>query len=298
MKRRIALLCGVFLILGSSLANAHLPEGELFFAAQFPDNVVPRMDGDLSDWDILPDSPYSFRNDRLYDPAQFQEAGRGEIDVSDILIWNRFGWNLNNNEIYMSTQVFDNVHNIDRAFGDCHCLDDNWEIEVNPDHSPTAEQNNEGNPVNNISYKWVVPPLEGVYQSIEPIGDLAWLSDDTEYVDFAWAFTGEQFGESTYYYELRIIPIDALPRENATPENTDFHTLFEEDVVHISMTIGDIDVEQANHAYNGFWAISPQGCCTGVNDFVMAPLEDSVADFAATAVENTSWGQIKAGFDR
>ena len=119
--------------------------------------------------------------------------------------------------IYLASQIYDNIHNIDRSFGDCHCLDDNWEIEINPDHSASEEQNLEGNPVNNISYKWVVPPLDGVYQSIEPIGDLAWLSDDTEFVDMSWSFTGEQFGESTYFYEIRLIPIDALPREGATP---------------------------------------------------------------------------------
>ena len=28
----------------------HAPPGELFFAVQFPDNLVPTMDGDLSDW--------------------------------------------------------------------------------------------------------------------------------------------------------------------------------------------------------------------------------------------------------
>ena len=66
----------------------------------------------------------------------------------------------------------------------------------------------------------------------------------------------------------------------------------------MSVTMGDIDVEQANHQYQGFWSMSPESCCKGVNDFVMAPVEDSVAELSATAVEATSWGQIKAGYDR
>ena len=87
MKRKIAILCSVFLVFGTiSVANAHLPPGELFFAAQFPDNLVPTIDGEHSDWDILPESPYSIFNDRLFDPAQFQQAARGEIDIDwDIL---------------------------------------------------------------------------------------------------------------------------------------------------------------------------------------------------------------------
>ena len=161
MKRKIAILCSVFLVFGTiSVANAHLPPGELFFAAQFPDNLVPTIDGEHSDWDILPESPYSIFNDRLFDPAQFQQAARGEVDISDANIRHRFGWNENSNMIYLASQIFDNIHNIDRSFGDCHCLDDNWEIEISPDHSASEEQNLEGNPVNNISYKWVVPPLD------------------------------------------------------------------------------------------------------------------------------------------
>ena len=102
-----------------------------------------------------------------------------------------------------------------------------------------------------------------------------------------------------YYYEIRLIPIDALPREGATPENSSIHDLEEEEVIHMSVTMGDIDVEQANHAYNGFWSLSPESCCKGVNDFVMAPVEPALEELsAATAVEQTSWGHIKAGFDR
>jgi hypothetical protein len=299
MRRKLPIVCSIALVLGAfTLASAHLPPGELFFAAQFPDNLVPVIDGKHADWDILPDQPYSIRNEKLFDPAQFQEAGRGEIDISDANIRHRFGWNENFNKLYLATQIFDNIHNIDRSFGTCHCYDDNWETEINPDHSPSEEQNLEGNPVNNISYKWVVPPLDGVYQSIEPIGDLAWLSDGTDYVSFGWSFEGEQFGESTYYYEMAIIPVDALPRENATPENTDFHNLEEEEIIHMSVTMGDIDVEQENHSYQGFWSMSPESCCKGVNDFVMAPMEDALRDLAETAVEETSWGQIKAGYDR
>jgi hypothetical protein len=294
--RKTSLVCSILLVLGAfTVASAHLPPGELFFAAEFPDGSVPVIDGDLGEWDVLP-AIYNIGNERLFDPAQFQEAARGEIDISDINILHRFGWNENSNTIYIGTQLYDNVHNIDRVFGSCHCYDDNWEVEINPDHSASEDQNNEGNPVNNISYKWVVPPLDGVYQSIEPIGDLAWLSDGSDHVSFGWSFTGDQFGESTYYYELSLVPIDALPREGATIDNTDFHDLGVDDIIHMSVTMGDIDVEQADHSYNGFWSLSPESCCKGVNDFVMAAAEDVFS--GATAVDATSWGQIKAGYNR
>ncbi|NKB71361.1 MAG: hypothetical protein GKR89_30165 [Candidatus Latescibacteria bacterium] len=300
MKRSATMTLVVVLVLSlASMVAAHEPPGELFFLYQFPDQGVPTIDGDHSDWDVVPDAPYVIDGTRLFDPAQFQEAGRGEFDISDINILHRMGWNENFNKLYLASRVFDNIHNVDRDDPARHWDDDNWEVEINPDHSARADQLLEGEPVNNISYKWVVPPVEGVYQSIEPIGDLAWLSDGTDYVSFGWSFEGEQFGESTYFYELSLTPIDALPRENATPGNTVFHDLEEEQIVHISVTHGDIDAPQSEHAYNGFWSTSPVSCCRGEEDFVPAPFEPGVEnDPDFTAVESVSWGQIKAGHDR
>lgn len=40
--------------------------------------------------------------------------------------------------------------------------------------------------------------------------------------------------------------------------------------------------------------MSPENCCTATNDVVLAELEPSLAEMAETAVEDVSWGQIKA----
>lgn len=297
MRRKIVAGIGVLMLVASG-ASAHLPPGELFFLVQFPDNAIPTIDGDHSDWAIVPAEPYTIGVDRLYDPAQFQAAGRGEVPLDDFNLDHIFGWNENLNRLYFRSRAFDNIHNGDRVDPVVHWNDDNWEVEVNPDHSPSEEQNLEGEPVNNISYKWAVPPVEGVYQSIEPIGDLAWLSDGTDWVQFGWSFTGDQFGESTYYYELMVQPIAALPRENATPSNITPYDLQEEKILHISVTMGDIDVAEANHAYQGFWSMSPESCCKGVNDFVPAPIDPNLVAAIGTAVETASWGRIKEGFTK
>jgi hypothetical protein len=277
-----------------SLAAAHDPPGELFFLVQFPDDRVPTVDGDHSDWNIVPDNPYTVRSDKLFDPAQFQAAGRGEFDPSDVNVRHRLGWNDSQNKIYFATEIFDNIHNTDREDPARHWNDDNWEVGVNPDHTPSEEhsRNVDDIPINDFFYKWVVPPVGGIYQSLEPIGDLEWLQDGTEYVQFGWSFTGEQFGESTYFYELSVIPIWALPRENATPENTDFMDLEENDVIHISIAMGDID--NAND-YQGFWTFTAESSNTSVSDFVAAPLDPNLGE-GGTAVEGTTWGAIKAGF--
>ena len=290
MKTRTGVAIALLVLGVVSLAGAHQPAGETFFLVQFPDNAVPTIDGDLSDWNIVPESPYVLRADKMFDPAQFQEAGRGELDQSDFNPVHIMGWNDNLNKLYFANQIFDNIYNIDREDPARHWYDDNWEVEVNPTHLAAEEQNVAGEPVNRIAYKWVVPPLEGVYQSIEPVGDLPWLSDGTEYVSFGWSFDGDMFGESTYYYELAVTPIASLNREGATPSNTEFYDLEEDDVLHLSVFNGDIDNADD---YQGFWGTVPESSNIALNDFVCAPIDPAME--VPSAVEQTSWGQIKAG---
>ena len=259
------------------------------------------MDGDLSDWDVVPIDPYTIRNDRLYSPvAEIQPVGRGEIDVSDINIRHIMGWNDNANKLYVMSEVFDNIHNADRENPSAFWQDDAWEVEVNPDHTPTEEHNLEGEPANNFSYKWAVPPVEGSYQYYRPVSALEWLVDGSEWVNFGWGFSGEQFGESTYRYELAITPITSLPNDaSATPDQAVVFDLGENEIIHTSITVGDFDeacTECVLESYQGFWTMSPEMCCTGTNDVVLAEMEPSLASAASTAVESVSWGQIKAAY--
>jgi hypothetical protein len=291
----MSVLLVIALVLGmSSFVAAHDPPGELFFMVQFPDNAVPTIDGDFGDWSIVPDNPYAIGQDKLFDPAQFQQAGRGQFDPSDINIRHRMGWNDSFNKIYFATEIFDNVHSIDRADPARHWYDDNWEVGVNPDATPSEEhsRNVEDIPINDFFYKFVVPPLGGIYSSMEPVGDLAWLQDGGEFIEFGWSFTGEQFGESTYFYELAVTPIWGLPRENATPENTEFMDLEENDVVHLSIAMGDLE---SGDEYQGFWTLTAEGSNTSVTDFIATPPDPALGE-PTTAVEGTTWGAIKAGF--
>ena len=87
--------------------------------------------------------------------------------------------------------------------------------------------------------------------------------------------------------------------DDVTEDQLVAHDLEEEQILHLSITVGDFDepcTECVLESYQGFWTMSPESCCTGTNDVVMAPVEPSISDFAATAVEEVTWGQIKAGF--
>ena len=83
--------------------------------------------------------------------------------------------------------------------------------------------------------------------------------------------------------------------ESATPESAVIFDLEENEIIHTSVTVGDFDepcTECTIESYQGFWTMSPEMCCTATNDVVLAEMEPSLA--AMTAVEEVSWGQIKA----
>ena len=54
-------------------AVAHFPEGIVFKAFQFPDDQIPAMDGDLTDWDIVPPE-YILEEYYLKSPKQVADS--------------------------------------------------------------------------------------------------------------------------------------------------------------------------------------------------------------------------------
>jgi hypothetical protein len=260
---------------------AHEPAGEQYYVVQFPDGGTPTIDGNDDDWAHVPDE-YTIGMDKLFDPGQMQEAERGGGDLSDMNINHVVGWNDNNNKLYFMTTVFDNVHNTDRE-GGCFCVDDALEIEVNMDHSAHADENVDV--ANRIAYKFAVPPIDGAYAFSRPIaGVTEWLFPGSEWMDFGWSFTGEEFGESTYTYEMSITPIESFPLDEATAlDGAIVWDLEEDDLIHLALNVGDID---EGDTYWGFWSTSPTSWTT---DFVLDRIDDRV-----TAVETGTWARIKA----
>ena len=294
MRKVVVLFSVMAFALGlAGTGFAHLPEGEINFAVQFPDGATPTIDGDLADWDIVPANPYTLRNDKLFDSAQFQDVGRGEIDATDMNITHRFGWNDTDNRIYFATVVFDNVHNTDRADPGRFFHDDAWEVEVNPDHTPREEHNQDF--ANQFSYKFAVPPHQDTFMFLRPLRGVTWLVPGSEWLDFGWSFDGEEFGESTYFYEMSLVPFESMPLDEATAlDGAEVFDLEEGEIIHLSINVGDVD---AGDDYFGFWGTSPAGCCQGENDFVLTEIDQALLDnLSGTAVESDTWGRIKSRF--
>jgi hypothetical protein len=298
MRRRTLLALSAIMVLAfAASVSGHTPVGETFFAAQFPDNGVPTIDGDPSDWDIVPESPYHIRTDRMSAAdASIGLFERGSSDPSDLNMDSVIGWNESSNRLYFLVSVFDDIHNVDRDDVARFWEDDDIEINLNADHTGQDEANLEGEPWNNHYYGFVVPPVEGQF-FFPAFPGPEWLQPGSDLLDFGWSFTGEQFGESTYFYEVGMQVIESIPRvENPAQADSPIFDLEEGEVIHFSIDIGDFD--EPGQTYDSFWSVSDdRACCSGNSDLFLSPvdpdLEAALAD-RPTAVEAASWGRIKA----
>ena len=289
--RKSLIFLPLLLLCMATMAWGHYPPGEFLFAVQFPDENLPTVDGNIAEWSVIPQIPYEVGND-MYSDAVYSKV-RGEIDVSDMSVRQIVGWNDNNNRLYIMAEVFDNVHNADREDPAQFWADDAWEIYINPTHEDGGEEAGLDYTIKQ-SFNFAMPPIGGNWGQNLP--DFEWRVDpfnnDTWQLNFS--FEGEEFGESTYFYELWVQPLDFIP-EDGDREAAEETDLEEGQIIAMSWTFGDFDAPGTD--YQGFWSTSPNGCCRADNDMVMSEMDDTI-DWAAapTAVESNTWGRIKAQF--
>lgn len=300
MRSKSSFVLSTIMVLTFAVSvSGHAPVGEVFFAVQFPDDGVPTIDGDPRDWDIVPETPYHIRDDRMQgsDP-DIGLRDPGTTDPSNFSMNSVIGWNESSNRIYFLVEVFDNIHNVDRDDVSRFWEDDDLEINLNGDNTGQEEASLEGEPLNNHYYGFVVPPVEGQYFFPYNLGNTSeWLVPGSDYLDFGWSNTGDPFGESTYYYEVSMQVFLTIPRtESPTPADTEILDLEEGEVFHFSIDIGDFD--EPGSSYESFWSVSnDRACCSANSDLFLAEvdplLEAALAD-RPTAIEDASWGRIKA----
>lgn len=278
-----------FLLL-SGVVWAHVDIGRELYAVQFPDELIPKIDGDLSDWDIVPPAYWAESEDfsELYTESL--------VDQSNLYITMKSGWNESANRLFFSMQVFDDKHRIDREDPWKTWRDDDWEIWIDADHSGpamNAGETEEEKKRLNCAYcqHWIfaVPELGDTWYYFGNAS--TWGYPD--YWNFGWSYTGEQFGESTYYYEFSTIPFSDLDYHG--PEVTKFHDLEEGEIIHVGHTIGDDDADMGPREH--FWMIGgAANDCTKLADMILSPVDPEMK--VPTAVESRTWGRIKSNFVR
>lgn len=125
-KTLIIMLC-IFLVLSVQAYALERPDVE-FKVFQFPADKMPRIDGDTSDWDIVP-ADYAIGTDQLKDTVRNTPMDRNDLDVTV-----RVGWVKGMNKLYFLYEAYDNYW--DFKHPDLH--NDIFEIVVDADLSGGA----------------------------------------------------------------------------------------------------------------------------------------------------------------
>ena len=244
--RRCA-MCGMLVAIWMGMYGAtwaHLPEDLTFFAVQLPDTYIPILDGDVSEWDIVPDA-YAIENDDM-SRSMIEALIGADADLSDLAIRCIIGWNDSTNRLYFMIEVFDDVHQADRSDPEALWTDDSWEIILDADHSGgqfagfsglSEEETKRRTGAQATRYRLAEPPVQGVYVTTGNAS--TWTSEPGDWFEIGWDFVGEEFGESTYYYEFFIHPFDDLNWEGWDQSRR--HDLREGEIVGIELGFRDFD---------------------------------------------------------
>ena len=276
-------------------ALGHYPAGVAYRAFQFPDHLVPVIDGDLKDWEVVGDS-YVILTDQFHDLISPEVEASDSGDFATRLM---VGWNKAENRLYIAAQVRDDIHQIDRPAGSATMLfqDDAMELFIDADHSGgqfanfTELSHEEQRRRNGAEANHFVlagpPPDEDFFVNFSAA---AWYAlPDGPYSGAAVEFIGVLGGEGVTNYEVMLVPFDRVDI-NAVFQSKE-HILQENEILGFNVEFNDFDVH--SELFDAKWSLSGQHnsyrFSDRFTDLILMPLEGTF-----TAVEPRSWGRLKA----
>ena len=288
---------------------AHEPPGVTYFAFGFPAHALPVIDGDLSDWDMVPESYHIDLGE------DFWETVRGigtDLDFSDFNAKCIVGWNEETNRIYSMSDVVDDFLHNKRETPSGHNWDDDINFVVDADHSGGEAFEGGHSALHELSdherlqieyaymqlYTALVPPIDGWWLFMyHHDTEFPWLTDgkttpSPEYLEAGWSRTGESDGPGTYTYEFKVTPWEFLDYQG--PGGSTIVDLELGNIIHIGYLFKDYDTDDS---YEGSYDFPPVHDvwknASVAADFELAPVEMGLFP---TAVETDSWGRIKSEF--
>lgn len=246
---RLACIMIAVMFMPSLCSSLERPDKE-FKIFQFPPNMIPRIDGNTDDWDIVPES-YVYGTEELSDTVK----GHGtNYDKSDLDVNVRVGWVKGLNRLYFLYEAYDDYWNMTYTRGDI------FEVVVDGDLSggefirnPQLEDMDSHfrfKGVHAQNYHIFTPPGEGrdwvfVWGCQPWIGELPW-SNHAYYYNFSEGEDGK------LVLEFWITPFDYAPYDG--PERAVVSKLVEDTIIGLSWSILDYDEDSSQ--YEGFWNLS------------------------------------------
>lgn len=266
-----------------------------FRVFQFPRTAIPRIDGDFSDWDIVPES-YAVSIDSMWDDTR-KHTG---IDRSTLDIKVKVGWVSGLNRLYFLYEAYDDYWDFDQL----GLHNDTYEIVVDADLSggphvdemrPAPEVKSridaffEFQNIHAQNYHIMTPPTEGKSWTMV-WGPQQWLKY-LPYANYAYDYHFSHGQSGRLRMEFYITPFDYASPEG--PEKSIESRLYENKKIGLCWAVIDYDGQQEN---NGFWNLSRHhkmyGNASMQRLFTLMPLEPQFrkpveCDWTFSVVPNT-----------
>lgn len=247
-----------------------------FKVFQFPKNQIPRIDGDFSDWDIVPES-YVVPMEEMWDDSGKHPG----IDKSTLDIKVKVGWVEGLNRLYFYYEAYDDYWD----FNQLGLRNDTFEIVVDADlsggpHTDEFRLNSEVlsrfdaffalQNVHAQNYHIMTPPTPGKAWTMV-WGVQQWLKE-LPYANYAYSYDFQHGEKGTLKFEFYITPFDYASPDG--PDRSVESRLYPGKKIGLCWAVIDYDGGFGN---NGFWNLSKHhrmfGNASMERLFTLEPLE-------------------------
>jgi hypothetical protein len=253
---------------------------------QFPAGLEPTLDGELDDWAFVPEVYYN-RAENM-----FNQFG-APLDLSDFNSFQIWGYSLATNKVYFAFWVADDaLHNTEK-----------WSTTTDWDHTG-GQFRSFGDESEEFQERWTGAQAQryDIYAPTFASGGFytkqygqAWAGEEP-YVMWGGKHTKGEVGNfepAEMQGEVSITPFDDIHPDG--PDASTEHVFAVNQIVGLEANWGDKDPEPG--AYDdAYWSlfggIGASSQADQFGDFLTAPLEQGLP----TAVETSTWGQVKASF--
>lgn len=250
MKKRalkyILLFCVLFFGYLSEISAFARPEKE-FKVFQFPRTTIPRIDGDFSDWDMVPET-YAVGLSELFDTHGGREA---DLDSTEFDLTVKVGWVKGENRLYFYVEAYDDCWD----FSDKGLRQDIFELVVDGDASGglfIKEDNGNNNvlPISDLHFKGhgahaqnyhIFTPVQEGKEWAMVWGATPWIKD-FPYANVAYDYDFEHGSSGRLRMEFWITPFDYAAVEGIS--RSVVSQLTENELIGISWCMIDFDTDK------------------------------------------------------
>lgn len=273
MMKRVGFCVSLLLLNAITLYALERP-GVEFKIFQFPSTMIPVINGNTDDWDVVPDE-YRIGTDELMDTVNKKEMDRDDYDVSV-----RVGWVKGLNRLYFLYEAYDDSWDFKRP----GLTGDMFEVVVDADLSggPLIPELRKDMKME----KWQGHLFRGVhaqnYHILTPAYKKKWVMvwgcqpwiAELPWANYAYSYNFEAGESGKLILEFWITPFDYAPYDG--PERAVVSQLKEDEIIGLSWAILERDLPDPDKDH-AFWNISHKttmyGNASELVAFRLMPLE-------------------------